>query len=385
MAGECRGRRHRARGGSARPLGLARRRSAPCLVTTPTSSPTRSPELAFVPPLDALLGVDGADPMPDGWTSADGERLVPRRRPRREPGRRVPPRALRAVAPAVRPCRRGRPRRALRHPGPDHRRVPSGAGTCPAAPVPRRGGGRHAPGRAFGRAHDRPRRRSGTRVAERRTSRCCCSPIHPSPRTDAAGTEWRSSSPPTSNRRRAMNLDRARLSARVLGDVLDQTGDERVTLLSTAQGLGSRGFEDDSEVATAGGGGARARATPARRRGRGIPRAARRHRGARAPSGGGDPTPPPGAVRAVAGCSDGGADRCRQGRRPRRCRTGTGALHPPRRRHCSRRRPCAPRSRPTRPAVPISGRPSPLLVRPPRQPRRPRSAGADRRSSGETG
>ena len=29
------------------------------------------PELAFVPPLDALLGVDGADPMADGWTSAE--------------------------------------------------------------------------------------------------------------------------------------------------------------------------------------------------------------------------------------------------------------------------------------------------------------------------
>src|SRR5205085_7792225 len=45
------------------------------------------------------------------------------------------------------------------------------------------------------------------------------------------------------------DIDRARLSARVLGDVLDRTGDERVTVLSTAQGLGSQGFEDDSVVA----------------------------------------------------------------------------------------------------------------------------------------
>src|SRR5207253_5366331 len=46
--------------------------------------------------------------------------------------------------------------------------------------------------------------------------------------------------------------DRARLSAQVLAEVLDRTGDEKITVLSTVQGLGGRhGVEDDSEVAAA--------------------------------------------------------------------------------------------------------------------------------------
>ena len=45
--------------------------------------------------------------------------------------------------------------------------------------------------------------------------------------------------------------DRVQLSTRVLAEVLDRTGDERVTVLSTVQGLGGLGLEDDSEVAAA--------------------------------------------------------------------------------------------------------------------------------------
>ena len=45
------------------------------------------------------------------------------------------------------------------------------------------------------------------------------------------------------------DADRAQLSARVLAEVVDRARDERVTVLSTAQGLGTHGFEDDSEVA----------------------------------------------------------------------------------------------------------------------------------------
>ncbi len=47
------------------------------------------------------------------------------------------------------------------------------------------------------------------------------------------------------------DTDRVRLSANVLADVLDRTGDESVTVLSTVQGFGAHGFEDDREVATA--------------------------------------------------------------------------------------------------------------------------------------
>ena len=208
------------------------------------------PELAFVPPLDALLGVDGADPIPDGWTSADGERLVQDADlvvsqgggfllEHYEPWPRlfahvgvvdlgVPFVILGQTIGAFRAARaRALLRRSL--------------GAAAAVTL------RDAPSVA----HAIDLGADPARVS--RTSDLSMllfpdPPVSPDGRgRDGVAVVL------TTHEQQAPgdDLDRARLSARVLGDVLDQTGDERVTLLSTAQGLGSRGFEDDSEVATA--------------------------------------------------------------------------------------------------------------------------------------
>ena len=208
------------------------------------------PELAFVPPLDALLVVDGADPMPDGWTSADGERLVRDADivvsqgggfllehyepwPRLFAHVRVVDLGVPFVilGQTIGAFRAARARALLRR----------SLGAAAAVTL------RDAPSVA----HAIELGADPARVS--RTSDLSML-LFPDPPVSPGGRGREGVAIVlTTHEQQAPgdDLDRARLSARVLGDVLDQTGDERVTVLSTAQGLGSRGFEDDGEVATA--------------------------------------------------------------------------------------------------------------------------------------
>lgn len=210
------------------------------------------PELDFVPPLDALLGVDGADPMRDGWTSADGERLVrdadlvmsqgggfllehyepwPRLFAHvRVVDLRVP---FAIIGQTIGAFRAARARALLRR----------SLGAAAAVTL------RDAPSVA----HAIDLGADPARVAKTSDLSLLLFPDPPRARVggaDASGvavvlTRHEQQSP-------GNDADRARLSAQVLAEVLDRTGDaERVTLLSTVQGLGRHGFEDDSEVATA--------------------------------------------------------------------------------------------------------------------------------------
>src|SRR5207244_1908884 len=209
------------------------------------------PELAFVPPLDTLLGVDGADPMPDGWTTADGERLVRDADlvvsqgggfllEHYEPWPRlfahvgvvdlgVPFVVLGQTIGAFRAARaRALLRRSL--------------GAAAAVTV------RDAPSVA----HAIDLGADPARVS--RTSDLSLL-LFPDPPSASAGERAGDGVAVvlTTHEQQAPgdDIDRARLSARVLGEVLDRTGDERVTVLSTSQGLGSKGFEDDGVVAAA--------------------------------------------------------------------------------------------------------------------------------------
>jgi Polysaccharide pyruvyl transferase len=209
------------------------------------------PELEFVPPLDALLGVDGAPPLHDGWTSQDGERLV------READLVVSqgggfllehyqpwPRLFAhvrvvefgvpfvIVAQTVGTFRAARARALLR-------RSLRGAAALTLRDAP-------------SVMHSIELGANPSRVAQTSDLSLLLFPEPPStPRhgPTPAGvavvlTRHEHQSP-------ANEADRVRLSARVLADVLERTDDDRVTVLSTAQGLGKHGVEDDSEVATA--------------------------------------------------------------------------------------------------------------------------------------
>jgi polysaccharide pyruvyl transferase WcaK-like protein len=207
-------------------------------------------ELAFVPPLDTLLGVDGADPMPNGWTSAGGEGLV-------RGADLVVSQGGGFLLEHYEPWPR-----LFAHVGVVDLGVPfvilgQTIGAFRAARA------RALLRRSLGAAaavtlRDAP---SVARVTElgadpalvSRTSDLSLM-LFPDPPVapDGRGRDGVAVVLTTHEHEApGDNLDRARLSARVLGDVLDQTGDERVTVLSTAQGLGSRGYEDDSEVAAA--------------------------------------------------------------------------------------------------------------------------------------
>jgi polysaccharide pyruvyl transferase WcaK-like protein len=209
-----------------------------------------APELIFVPPLDALLGVDGADARPDDWTSARGEQLVEDTDvvvsqgggfllEHYQPWRRlfafarvvdlgVP---LAIIGQTIGEFRAARARALLRR----------SLGAAVAVAV------RDAP------SVDHAVELGADPTHVTHTSDLTLL-LFPDPPLPAEGP------PPsgvavvlTRHEQQALGgeRDRVQLSTRVLAEVLDRTGDERVTVLSTVQGLGGRGFEDDSEVAAA--------------------------------------------------------------------------------------------------------------------------------------
>jgi polysaccharide pyruvyl transferase WcaK-like protein len=208
------------------------------------------PELDFVPPLDALLGVDGAEAI-DGWITPDGERLV------READLVVSQGGgflLEHYAPWP---------RLFAH----VRVVELGV---PFAILGQTIG-------TFRAARARALLRRSLRAAAAVTLRDAPSVDHaielgadparvartsdlslllfpdPPPKTSGA-TESGVAVVLTRHEQQTPgdDADRARLSARVLADVVDRTGDsERITVLSTAQGLGGHGVEDDGDVAKA--------------------------------------------------------------------------------------------------------------------------------------
>lgn len=209
------------------------------------------PELAFVPPLDALLGVDGADPMPDGSAGADGERLV------RDADLVVSqgggfliehyepwPRLFAHVGvvdlgvpfvvlgQTIGPFRAARARSLLRR----------SLGAAAAVTL------RDAPSVA----HAIDLGADPARVSRTSDLSLLMFPDPPAVPPDGRARDGVAVVLTTHEQQApGDDIDRARLSVRLLGDVLDRTGDERVTVLSTAQGLGSQGFEDDGVVAAA--------------------------------------------------------------------------------------------------------------------------------------
>jgi hypothetical protein len=207
------------------------------------------PELELVPPLDALLGVDGAGPLADGWTGADGERLArdadlvlsqgggfllehyepwPRLFAHSAVVDRGVPFAI--IGQTIGAFRAARARALLRR----------SLGAAVAITV------RDAPSveHAIDLGAD------PARVLQTSDLSLLLFPDPPPARSGAPATSG-VAVVLTRHEQQAPGDDagRARLSADVLVDVLDRTGDERVTVLSTAQGLGGHGFEDDSEVA----------------------------------------------------------------------------------------------------------------------------------------
>jgi polysaccharide pyruvyl transferase WcaK-like protein len=208
------------------------------------------PELDFVPPIDALLGVDGAGPIPDAWAS-DGERLVldadlvvsqgggfllehyapwPRLFAHvRVVDLGVP---LVILGQTIGTFRAARARALLRR----------SLGAAAAVSV------RDAPSVT----HAVELGASRSRVVQTSDLSLLLFPDPPTAQPE----------PPTRSgvavvltcheqRARGSDADLARLSTRLLAEVLDQVAEERVTLLSTAQGLGARGIEDDGDVAGA--------------------------------------------------------------------------------------------------------------------------------------
>ncbi len=207
------------------------------------------PELAFVPPIDALLGVDGADPAPDAWAPY-GERLVRDAElvvsqgggfllehyapwPRlfahvRVVDLGVP---LAILGQTIGTFRAARARALLRR----------SLGASAAISV------RDAPSVA----HAVELGAAPSLVVQTSDLSLLLFPDPPAARPEAPARSG-VAVVLTCHEQRApgSDADRARLSTRLLAEVLDQVADERVTVLSTAQGLGAHGIEDDSEVAT---------------------------------------------------------------------------------------------------------------------------------------
>lgn len=209
------------------------------------------PDLAFIPPLDALLGVDGAGPMRDGWTSTNGEHLVSSADlvvsqgggfllehyepwPRLFAHNRVVdlgvPFAI--IGQSIGSFRAARARALLR----------KSLGAAAAVTV------RDAPSVA----HAIDLGADPARVVQTSDLSLLLFPDPPSARR-AGPTPAGVAVVLTRHEQQVANTDAdgAHVSAQVLADVLDRTGDDRVTVLSSAQGLGRHGFEDDSEVAAA--------------------------------------------------------------------------------------------------------------------------------------
>lgn len=219
------------------------------------------PELDFIPPLDALLGVDGAGALPDEWTRADGERLV------RDADLAVSqgggfllehyepwPRLFAHVrvvdlgvpfvvlGQTIGAFRAARARALLRR----------SLGAARAVTLRDAPSVEHAI--ELGADPARVTRTSDLSLLLFPDPPSASPPAHEG-RGVAVVLTTHVQHPP------ADGTDRARLSARVLADVLERTQDELVTVLSTAQGFGARGVEDDSAVATV----AVAALTPAQR------------------------------------------------------------------------------------------------------------------------
>ncbi len=208
------------------------------------------PELDFVPPIDALLGVDGAGPAPGAWASS-GERLVRDADlvvsqgggfllehyapwPRLFAHVRVVDLGVPLVilGQTIGAFRAARARALLRR----------SLGAASAISV------RDAPSVA----HAVELGVSRSRVVQTSDLSLLLFPDPPTAQPEAA-TRSGVAVVLTCHEQQTpgSDADRARLSTRLLTEVLDQLGDERVTLLSTVQGLGARGVEDDGEIAEA--------------------------------------------------------------------------------------------------------------------------------------
>jgi polysaccharide pyruvyl transferase WcaK-like protein len=210
------------------------------------------PELDFVPPLDSLLGVDGAATMRDGWSSSHGERLVRDADlvvsqgggfllEQYEPWPRLfahdrvvdldVPFAL--IGQTIGTFRAARARALLRR----------SLGAAVALTVRDAPSVEHATDLGVDPA----------RVTRTSDLSLLLFP-DPPPAHRGGAAESGVAVVLTRHEQQAPDDDagRARLSARVLADVLDRTGDdERITVLSTAQGFGGHGVEDDSDMAKA--------------------------------------------------------------------------------------------------------------------------------------
>jgi hypothetical protein len=210
------------------------------------------PDLEFVPPLDTLLAVDGAEPMRDGWTSPHGERLVREADlvvsqgggfllehyepwPRLFAHVRVVDLGLPFVilGQTIGAFRAARARALLRR----------SLGAALAVTL------RDAPSVE----HAIELGADPARVARTSDLSLLLFPDPPPARVRATThsgvavvlTRHEQQGPGDDD-------DRTRLSARVLADVVDRTDDdEQITVLSTAQGLGGHGVEDDRDVAEA--------------------------------------------------------------------------------------------------------------------------------------
>jgi polysaccharide pyruvyl transferase WcaK-like protein len=208
-------------------------------------------ELDFVPALDALLAVDGAGPMSNGWTSAHGERLVRdadlvlsqgggfllehyQPWPRLFAHDRVVnlgvPFAL--VGQTIGVFRAARARALLR-------RTLAAASALTVRDAP-------------SVAHAIDLGADPARVVHTSDLSLLLFPDPPPvPVGPSEGAGVAVVLTCHEQQGPGDDADRALLSAQVLAEVLDRTGDDRITVLSTAQGLGAHGFEDDSEVAAA--------------------------------------------------------------------------------------------------------------------------------------
>ncbi len=208
------------------------------------------PELDFVPPIDALLGVDGADPAPDTWAS-HGERLVRDADlvvsqgggfllehyapwPRLFAHVRVLDLGVPLVilGQTIGTFRAARARALLRR----------SLGAAAAVSVRDAPSVAHAVELGAGRSQ----------VVQTSDLSLLLFPGPPEARPEAmAGSGVAVVLTRHEQRTPGDNADRARLSTQLLAEVLDRVTDQRVTLLSTAQGLGAHGVEDDGEVARA--------------------------------------------------------------------------------------------------------------------------------------
>ncbi len=207
------------------------------------------PELDFVPPIDALLGVDGADPAPDAWAS-HGERLVrdadlvvsqgggfllehyapwPRLFAHVQVVDLGVPLAI--LGQTIGTFRAARARALLRR----------SLGAAAAVSVRDAPSVAHAVELGAGRS----------RVVQTSDLSLLLFPDPPTAQPEAPARSGVAVVLTCHEQAPGSDADRARLSARLLAEVLERVADERVTLLSTAQGLGARGVEDDGEIAGA--------------------------------------------------------------------------------------------------------------------------------------